>query len=325
MDTAEGGAQTTDSQVEKTPFSRFCQGTRESPAITLPPADPIIIEPKPEPTPAAGDEKKAASGQGAGDEKKAASGQGAGDEKKAVRKLTRRRSVPGHATQIALKVAPRTAAGAEKKAEPEPAAASKMKAAPKRTRRHSEPLGRRHGALEPYKPKPHSEIGALQDLFNIEGGQTICEWGKKILDALRNKNLPGMRSSGGAEISEFHVWLHNSRLPPCKESTVRTKHTSFMERSPCDNFLSKVARYVNDHGAPHFAIHVLVPGAKNNPHTYRVYGWQGETDALIKSRKIVRVSKKKTTNHRRRPRRQPTGDLDMKLIEAILRHLLLDF
>ena len=123
------------------------------------------------------------------------------------------------------------------------------------------------------------------------------------MTALRIKNIPDTPCSGNITITEFHVWLHNPHLSPCTQAHFGQKHEAF-------------------------TIHVLSPGATEDNPVYRVYGWQGETDALRQKHRLQIVKPRPRATNQRWSSKQtswPTGDLDMKLIEAILRYLLLDF
>ena len=105
-------------------------------------------------------------------------------------------------------------------------------------------------------PRPHSEIAALQDLFRIPGGRSGDDWARRIVRILRGHLRVGLNVTG---LRQFHVWLYNSRHPPCYDGMVPGAHDP---RCPCSDFLSYVAQKVNEAGFE-FAIHVQWPDRRS--------------------------------------------------------------
>ena len=108
---------------------------------------------------------------------------------------------------------------------------------------------------EPLRPKCHSEIAALEDLFSIPGEQTANQWADHISDFFKRDNAVERKKLAFVEgnIKGIYVWLYNAKLAPC------TAGESRPSRVPCRDFLTQVASKVNENGCS-FGIHVRFPG-----------------------------------------------------------------
>ena len=165
--------------------------------------------------------------------------------------------------------------------------------------------------LEASRPRPHSEIAALQDLFNIPGGSTVSKWVEIISRTLKSK-LKDLTGQTREPIQEFQVVLFNSAHPPCPQGQVgrRLRDAGMAERLCCDEFLRQVADGVNAEFEGLFAIIVASPKDTN------IYGRQGRSKALGA---LARNDDMAALRSRRRHRRQycePGHDLEAELIKA---------
>ena len=98
------------------------------------------------------------------------------------------------------------------------------------------------------QPRAHSEIAALQHLFNIQSGSNVMVWAQKIWEKLMKRP------------DYLYVVLFNSNHPPCGPGDrVSAKyHPETQDRTPCDQFLQAVVNRVNKDGF-RFSIRVVYP------------------------------------------------------------------
>lgn len=179
-------------------------------------------------------------------------------------------------------------------------------------------------AHEHQRPRPHSEIAALQDLFDIKGGATADQWVDRIYRAL----TAGQNAFTGVEkdtITEFHVMLFNSRKPPCKE-TGSVGYATLKHRRCCSEFLKKVADDVNERTSVKFSITVL--HVREGKERRVVYGVQGTSMAVDKLVEHKRLNGHRALTSSRPRRRHPRHgdesglDLEAELTAAIWQLLL---
>ena len=107
----------------------------------------------------------------------------------------------------------------------------------------------------PTLPRCHSEIAALQDLFDIPDGTEASTWADKI-KSLFDSTPAGPRQDEkkadpkiqpiprlfNGELTGIYVSLYNSWHAPCGDDDDDEKS----ERVPCDKFLREVANKVNE-------------------------------------------------------------------------------
>ena len=171
------------------------------------------------------------------------------------------------------------------------------------------------------KPKAHSEIAAMQDLFGISGGLNYRQWANAIVRSVKD-DMWGART-----LKTMHVWLYNSANPPCHNTDTgnpakkgSSRHRALPDRCPCHRFLDRVARLVTDRKFPMY-IHVISPGP-----THVVYPLDASPDRVSAPldgsvERIPGNGMMKSHSHRTRPHLQPDDeerDPEMELIEAIL-------
>ena len=115
------------------------------------------------------------------------------------------------------------------------------------------------------RPRPHSEIAALQHLFGISGGLDVNGWIRSIYARLSEH---GDLYTGDKKhvITQFRVFLFNSAHSPCGPQTeVGTTHRGMRGRMCCDTFLTQVAGGVSE--LLDFTIVVI-----NKDHEVKMYG-----------------------------------------------------
>ena len=99
-----------------------------------------------------------------------------------------------------------------------------------------EPIGK--CGQGPTFPRCHSEIAALQDLFDIPEEQNVKEWADKIKRQF--SATESARRLFDGELKGIYVSLYNSGLHPCTDPA-----REGYERVPCNTMLREVANKVN--------------------------------------------------------------------------------
>lgn len=101
------------------------------------------------------------------------------------------------------------------------------------------------GGLEPNRPRPHSEIAALSDLFDIRSGLQLDTWASTI-------------SRKVGVYTRYDVFLYQSHEPPCTTDDVGVRHGALHERMACSLFLGQLVEQVRQDERS-FNIYVFTP------------------------------------------------------------------
>ena len=100
------------------------------------------------------------------------------------------------------------------------------------------------GGNEGQRPRPHSEIAALSDLFGIPSNQPLDTWVSQI-----RRQVAGGR---------YDVFLYQSQQEACG-GVVGVRHILLRERMSCSRFLTNLVEQVNSVGDCRLNIYVFTP------------------------------------------------------------------